>query len=90
MEVAASRFGGDQYDGEGLTIDLESRQTIQTLDPLKPLPGPVDGTVRPPQPEVPTGEKGVREPNENAPAGSGALGFKENPVGVGTTNGEPV
>lgn len=89
-EVAASRFGGEQYNGDTLTIDLESRKKIQDLPPDQPAPGPVEGVRRPPPPpEVPGGERGNREASENAPAGSGALGHKENPPNPGSTNGEP-
>lgn len=84
-EVAASRFSGDEYNGDQLTVDMESRKSIQTLEPGEPRPGPVDGVVRPP-----SGELGAREPNETAPAGSGAMSFKENPPNPGSTNGEPV
>lgn len=84
-EVAASRFGGDEYNSE-TTIDLESRAKIQALDPEDPRPGPVDGVARPPPPPVPEGEFGAKEPNENAPPGSGAMGHKENPPNPGSTD----
>jgi uncharacterized protein len=86
-EVAASRFGGAQYDGDNTVIDLDSRSQIQKLDPEDPRPGPVDGVTRPPTP-VPPGEVGTRDPGENAPAGSGGLGFRENPPNPGSTDGE--
>jgi uncharacterized protein len=89
-EVAASRFGGDQYNGDSITIDLESRAQIQTLAPEDPRPGPVEGVARPPTP-VPTGELGNKDPQggAQAPSGSGALGFRENPPNPGSTDGEP-
>jgi phage-related protein (TIGR01555 family) len=90
-EVAASRFGGDEYNGDSITVDLDSRAAIQKLDPEDPRPGPVDGVTRPPV-SIPEGETGNKPPVEGTPApkGSGALGFKENPTNPGSTDGEPI
>jgi len=81
QEVAASRFGGDEYSLE-TQLDIESREAIEQAAPDEPLPGPVPSATRTPQPP----------PDDEAPKGSTTddkgNARSKNPPNLGSTDGE--